>query len=117
MSSPTQPITGRTGPVDAGPVALVGDFSTFLPELALVERSPLVRIGRVDPPHEVLDQIAFADAAMACLARRGQRVAFCDEQVDGITRIELQSLDGVTLRTLSAAEAIALACGDGAEED
>ena len=110
MSSPTQPYSGPTGPLDPAASILLADLEASFGELTLADEDGPLGSQRGGPPREVLEEIAAADAALARLAQSGQTVHF-SECGDGSTRIELQSLDGITLRTLSAAEAIALACG------
>jgi len=108
MSSPTQPITGP-----AGPATLAEDPANFTPEpeQPLAERSRIIHAGRVQPPEELLAQIARADAVFAELLSGGRTVGFGEDDL-GRVLVELRDLEGTRLRSLSLGEAIDLACGE-----
>ncbi len=107
MSLPTQPIEGASRPAD---VASPYDDG-HAPEPGL-ERSPRITVTRGGPPAEVLELLGSAAAAFELLDLQGLTVTFEDAE-HGHTRITLTDLDGLALRALTPAEAIALACDEG----
>jgi hypothetical protein len=90
MSSPSQPIENIFLPAD--------DLSLLADALP-------------GPPPELDIEISRAAAAESQLRARGESVRF-DSPMDGPLEIELRRRDGSLIRSLSAAEAIGLACGD-----
>lgn len=70
-----------------------------------------IDIGCPEPPEEVLEQIARADAINSRLWRRGRAVRFALGADGRVLQIELCDARGRLVRTLGAAELAEIASG------
>ncbi len=111
MSSPISP---PQGPVAAQPVrptagssgALQGTGAPFALEPAIsLDAFPS------SPPPEVLEQMGSAARTYETLCSQGRELRFARDEQSGRTRIEVRDRAGNVLKTLSPAQALALAAG------
>jgi hypothetical protein len=110
----SSPITPPQGPVAAQPVrptprssaALQGSGAPFALE-------PTVALDAFpsSPPPEVLDQMESAARTYETLCSQGRELRFARDEQSGHTRIEVRDRAGNVLKTLSPAQALALAAG------
>jgi len=110
----SSPITPPQGPVAAQPVrpttrpaaALQGTGAPFVLE-------PTVSLDAFpsSPPPEVLDQMGSAARTYETLCSQGRELRFARDEQSGRTRIEVRDRAGNVLKTLSPAQALALAAG------
>lgn len=63
------------------------------------------------PPPEVLDQMGSAAQTYEELSAQGRELRFARDEQSGCTRIEVRDRAGNVLKTLSHAQALALAAG------
>ena len=63
------------------------------------------------PPPEVLDQMGNAARTYEALCSQGRELRFARDEQSGRTRIEVRDRAGNVLKTLSPAQALALAAG------
>jgi hypothetical protein len=127
MSSPITPLqraahpalpSGAAKPPGAPQSATVpqGATAPFVFELAAsldTQRSSGQREDTIpsSPPPEVLDQMASAAQTHEALSAQGRELRFSRDEQSGRTRIEVRDRSGNVLRTLSPAEALAVAAG------
>jgi hypothetical protein len=109
MSSPIQPVSGPQGPATQSAVDV--GLQTFLSELVRTEDAHAIHAVSAGPPEELLAELARAAHRHDQLTRDGTSVAFGLVEGGGV-RAELGDGDG-TVRPISVAEAIALACAGG----
>jgi hypothetical protein len=114
MSSPSLPINGPLGSLTDMPPA---DSSTegivvFASELTADESTLALAVSRGGPPPEVRDRIATASRIESQLRESGQHVRFLAAGAGQPTEIAIHDREGNAVRTLTIAEAIALAAGE-----
>jgi hypothetical protein len=63
------------------------------------------------PPREVLDQMASAGRTYEALSSQGRELRFARDEQSGRTRIEVRDRAGNVLKTISPAQALAVAAG------
>jgi hypothetical protein len=63
------------------------------------------------PPQEVLDQMASAAQTYEALSAQGRELRFSRDEQSGRTRIEVRDRGGNVLKTISPAQALAVAAG------
>ncbi len=112
----SSPITPSQGPIVAQPVrptnaarASTAPQGTGAP-FAL---EPTLSLGAFpsSPPPEVLDQMGSAAHTYETLSAQGRELRFARDEQSGRTRIEVRDRAGNVLRTLTHAQALALAAG------
>jgi hypothetical protein len=115
-NSMSSPITPPQGPVAAQPVrptdaarssaALQGTGAPFALEPAIsLDAFPS------SPPQEVLEEMGSASHTYEALSAQGRELRFARDEQSGRTRIEVRDRAGNMLRTLTHAQALALAAG------
>jgi len=115
MSSPILPIAGPGDPINfTRPTAEGGSDAAFISELDAA-RGISIGAGRGAAPPEVLDEVAEAGRLHDELRREGHVLAFLPTAPGNAPAIELRDLRGNTLRTLTTAEAFAIAAGQPVE--
>ena len=65
----------------------------------------------ITPPSEVLEEMASAAQTYEALCSQGRELRFARDEQSGRTRIEVRDRAGNVLRTLSPAQALAIAAG------
>ena len=115
MSSPILPIAGLGDPINSiRPTAEGGSDAAFMSELDSA-RVISIGAGRGAAPAEVLAEVAEAGRLHDELRRDGHVLAFLSTDPGKAPAIELRDLRGNTLRTLTTAEAFAIAAGQPVE--
>lgn len=111
MSSPITPPQGLAAARPVGPTTRpsAAPQSTGAP-FAL---EPTVSLDAFpsSPPPEVLDQMGSAARTYETLCSQGRELRFARDERSGGTRIEVRDRAGNVLKTLSPAQALALAAG------
>jgi hypothetical protein len=117
MSSPFLPTLGPLGPQTHSLGAPGGqdELSQLVSELGSDEGSFSIGAAHGGPPPEVLAQMREADEVLRRLRERGLDVRFSPGSGDEPTTIELHDSEAGTVRTLSIAEAAAIAAGGTVE--
>ncbi len=112
----SSPITPSQGPVAAQPVRPTD--AARAPAAHRGTRAPFALEPTVSlsafpssPPQEVLDQMGSAAHTYETLSSQGRELRFARDQQSGRTRIEVRDPAGNVLRTLTHAQALALAAG------
>ena len=74
---------------------------------------PTVSLNTVppSPPREVLEEMARAAQTYEALSAQGRELRFARDEQSGRTRVEVRDRAGNVLRTLTQAQALALAAG------
>ncbi len=116
MSSPITPPQGPAAaqpvrPTEAAgsPVALQGAVRSG-PSFAS-ELSVALDTVPASPPQEVLEEMASAAQNHEALRAQGRELRFSRDEQSGRTRIEVRDRSGNMLKTLSPAQALAVAAG------
>jgi hypothetical protein len=73
--------------------------------------SPPLGALPASPPPEVLEEMASAAQTYEALSSQGRELRFARDEQSGRTRIEVRDRAGNVLKTLSPAQALALAAG------
>ena len=112
----SSPITPPQGPLAAQPVRpIAAPRSSAAPQStgAPFALEPTVSLNTVpaSPPHEVLEEMADAAHTYEALSAQGRELRFARDEQSGRTRIEVRDRAGNVLKTLSPAQALALAAG------
>ncbi len=112
----SSPITPPQGPFAAQPVRTTDAArSSVAPESigAPFALEPTVSLNAFpsSPPQEVLDQMGSAAHTYEQLSSQGRELRFARDEQSGRTRIEVRDRAGNVLKTLSPAQALALAAG------
>jgi hypothetical protein len=98
-------------PIPAGPPAVAlaeaGTDGAYLPASVAVSLQTLPS----SPPPEVLDAMERAAQTHAQLSAQGRELRFLRDAQGGHTRIEVRDRGGRVLKTLSPAQALAVAAG------
>lgn len=112
MSSPITPPQGPAArpvrPAEAArsSAALQGAGTPFASELAVaLDTVP------ASPPPEVLEEMQSAAQNHEALRAQGRELRFSRDEQSGRTRIEVRDRSGNVLKTLSPAQALAVAAG------
>jgi secreted protein with Ig-like and vWFA domain len=117
MSSPILPITGPLGrPSQTSPLSSRGaDFAAIMSTLSSSSHEPDIEAARGGPPPELLEQMAGADQINQQLRESGRQLRFATVEDGPGATVELQDLEGNTLRGISVAEAVEIAAGKPVE--
>lgn len=120
----SSPITPPQGPFAAQPVRSTTDAarSSVAPQSigAPFALEPTVSLNAFpsspapfpsSPPQEVLDQMGSAAHTYEELSSQGRELRFARDEQSGRTRVEVRDRAGNVLKTLSPAQALALAAG------
>jgi hypothetical protein len=112
----SSPITPSQGPPAAQPVwPTPTSRSSAAPQSAGAPFAlePTVSLNTVppSPPHEVLEEMAGAAQTYEALSAQGRELRFARDEQSGRTQIEVRDRSGNVLKTLSPAQALALAAG------
>jgi hypothetical protein len=99
---PVLPPTGAAG----SPVASYGTSGT-----TGVQPAVSLQTLPASPPQEVLDQMASAAQTYEELSSQGRELRFARDEQSGRTRIEVRDRAGNVLKTISPAQALAVAAG------
>jgi hypothetical protein len=115
-NSMSSPITPPQGPFAAQPVRTTdaARFSIAPQSIgAPFALEPAVSLDAFpsSPPQEVLDQMGSAAHTYEELSTQGRELRFARDEQSGRTRIEVRDRAGNVLKTLSPAQALALAAG------
>ncbi len=78
---------------------------------ALPASPPSLNTLPASPPQEVLEEMASAAQTYEALCSQGRELRFARDEQSGRTRIEVRDRAGNVLKTLSHAQALALAAG------
>ncbi len=111
MSSPVSPITGPSDP----PAATRPPAGGSVDDVFAAELDAAHSKGHAAPPPQVLDEVAHAAEVYDDLRREGHVLAFMPTGPGEAPTIELRDLRGNTVRTLTPAEAFAIAAGQPVE--
>jgi hypothetical protein len=108
IAQPAPPTGGTaipsTPPTSSGPARRTG--APFALELAAaLDTLPS------SPPQEVLDQMAGAARTYEALSSQGRELRFARDEQSGRTRVEVRDRAGNVLKTISPAQALAVAAG------
>ena len=116
MSSPILPIPGPLGPAPSVPPAtsVGGEIHTYASLPDARERVPVVEASRGGPPPEVLEQIARARELHGRMREAGAELRFSPAHEGAPLTIEFCH-DGAPVRTVTVAEAFAIAAGHPAD--
>lgn len=112
MSSPISPITGPLDPAPPSDPGMTGqdDLAALVSELGAGEDSFAIDVARGGPPPEVLEQMIEAHAIGQRLRERGIELRFSIPEDGARPTVDLYDSEQLTVRRLTVAEAIALAC-------
>jgi hypothetical protein len=115
-NSMSSPITPPQGPTAARPVhpteaakssaAPQGTGASFASELSVS-----LNTLPASPPQEVLEEMASAAQTYEALSTQGRELRFARDEQSGLTRIEVRDRAGNVLKTISPAQALAVAAG------
>jgi hypothetical protein len=111
MSSPITPPQTVTQPPPAAGAARPPARSNGLSEFAAVQHAVSLQTVPSGPPPEVLDQMASAAQRHAELSAQGRELRFSRDAQSGRTTIEVRDRQGHVLKTISPAQALAIAAG------
>jgi hypothetical protein len=113
-NSMSSPITPPQGPAAAQPVCPTARSSAAPQRTAApFALAPTVSLDAFpsSPPQEVLDQMGSAAETYETLSSQGRELRFARDEQSGRTRVEVRDRAGNVLRTLTHAQALALAAG------
>jgi hypothetical protein len=110
MSSPLLPIPGPTGQAAPPSATSAGDAYAFVAELDSSARVLEIDAARGGPPLQVLEEMLAASAVYDSLRESGHELRISPQAPGESLAIELRDGRG-GVRSLSAAQAIDIACG------
>ncbi len=119
MSSPITPSQGSRAAQPVWPIAAprssAGHRGTGAPFALEPTVAPLqataLNTMPPSPPQEVLEQMAGAARTYEALSSQGRELRFARDEQSGRTRVEVRDRAGNVLKTLTHAQALALAAG------
>jgi hypothetical protein len=120
MSSPITPSQGSRAAQPVWPIAAprssAGHRGTGAPFALEATAAPLQATAALNtmppsPPQEVLEQMAGAARTYETLSSQGRELRFARDEQSGRTRVEVRDRAGNVLKTLTHAQALALAAG------
>ncbi|MHB8240711.1 MAG: hypothetical protein ACYDHN_01850 [Solirubrobacteraceae bacterium] len=112
MSSPILPISGPLDPAHPSVLGTPGDddLAALVSELGAGDGSLAIDVARGAPPPEVLEQMIEAHAIGQRLRERGVELRFSLPEDGTAPRVDLHDSEQPTVRRLTIAEAIQIAC-------
>ena len=113
MSSPITPSQGLLAAQPVRPIAASRSSAAPQSAGAPFALEPTVSLNTVppSPPREVLEEMARAAQTYEALSAQGRELRFARDEQSGRTRVEVRDRAGNVLRTLTQAQALALAAG------